>query len=295
MRTSVVICTYNPRPAFLTRTLESIGPQVAGHSDRECVIVDNNSPQPVECNQPWVRVVREPRQGLTAARLRGIRETFGELIVFVDDDNVLRSDYLDHAEAIEREWPQIGVFGGGTTPEFETPPPDWLAPFHAQLAIVPCNGDAWTNQRDYRAFPIGAGMCIRRRFAEQYAAEVNCNADRASLDRTANSLISGGDTDMVLTTLKAGGGIGRFQGLQLTHLIPAVRLEYAYTRRLAYASGYSAGKLSRHHDGASAMRCLAHGFRTLANAAFGSHRGKARWISTAANYGYLRGLMGMKP
>jgi glycosyltransferase involved in cell wall biosynthesis len=295
MRTSVVICTYKPRPAFLARTLDSIAPQVSGHAARECMVIDNNSPQPVECDQPWVRVIREPRQGLTAARLRGIRETSGNLIVFVDDDNVLRPDYLDHAEAIEQEWPLIGVFGGGTTPEFESPPPDWLGPFHSLLALVPCDADAWTNQRDYRAFPIGAGMCIRRTFAERYAAEVDGNAGRAALGRKGASLISGEDTDIVLTTLRAGGGTARFKRLGLTHLIPLERLDPHYMRRLAYASGYSAGKLSRHYDGASAPRCIAQAFRTLAHAAIGSHRGQARWISTAGKYGYLRGLMGMKP
>jgi glycosyltransferase involved in cell wall biosynthesis len=295
MHTSVVICTYNPRPEFLARTLQSIAPQVENGSTRECVIVDNNSPQPVACEFSWVRIVREPRQGLTAARLRGVRETAGELIVFVDDDNVLAADYLDHAEAIARDWPQLGVFGGGTTPEFETPPPDWLAPFFSLLAIARCDSDAWSNQRDYRAFPIGAGMCIRRRFAERYAEEVAGDTSRASLGRAGSSLASGEDTDMVLTTLAAGGGTARFKRLTLTHLIPAARLDYGYNRRLAYATGYSAGKLARHYDGVTGVRCVAQAFRTIAYTLFGSHRGKARWIAAAGKYGYLRGLVGLKP
>ena len=40
------------------------------------------------------------RLGLTPARLRGIRESRGELLVFVDDDNVLERDYLEVALAL---------------------------------------------------------------------------------------------------------------------------------------------------------------------------------------------------
>ena len=44
----------------------------------------------------------ENEPGLTAARVRGINESEGELLVFVDDDNLLADDYLERAVEIAR-------------------------------------------------------------------------------------------------------------------------------------------------------------------------------------------------
>ena len=51
---------------------------------------------------PRGRVVREDRLGLTHARTRGIEESSGEVILFVDDDNILREDYLEKNNECEQ-------------------------------------------------------------------------------------------------------------------------------------------------------------------------------------------------
>src|SRR4051812_93219 len=96
---SVVLCTHNPRPDFLARTLGSLRAQNLALSQWELVIVDNHSANPLSSLvdlswHPNGRIIREDELGLTPARLRGIAETHGEILVFVDDDNVLQSDYL---------------------------------------------------------------------------------------------------------------------------------------------------------------------------------------------------------
>jgi len=62
---------------------------------------------------PRGRHLREDEIGLTAARLRGIRDSRGELLVFVDDDNLLSPDFLEQAERISARYPYLGVFGAG--------------------------------------------------------------------------------------------------------------------------------------------------------------------------------------
>jgi glycosyltransferase involved in cell wall biosynthesis len=71
----------------------------------EYLIIDNNSQPSLAENvdlgwHPYARVVREEQLGLTAARLRGIKESTAALLVFVDDDNVLAADFLEQAIAI---------------------------------------------------------------------------------------------------------------------------------------------------------------------------------------------------
>src|SRR5687768_10274760 len=109
---SVVICTHNPREAYLSRVLQALAGQTLARDEWELVIVDNGSNKPVVDQvdlsfQPNARVEREDQLGLTHARLRGIRESRGETIVFVDDDNVLAPDYLAHALEIGKSWPQL--------------------------------------------------------------------------------------------------------------------------------------------------------------------------------------------
>ena len=75
---------------------------------------------------PSVRVVREDKLGLTHARVRGFQEAQGEIVVLVDDDNVLKPDYLERAVEILGKNPELGAIGGKALPEFEIEPPEWL-------------------------------------------------------------------------------------------------------------------------------------------------------------------------
>jgi glycosyltransferase involved in cell wall biosynthesis len=58
---------------------------------------------------PRGRHVREDEIDVTAARMRGIRESSGDLLVFVDDDNVLAPDFLKRALLVLRRHPFLGI------------------------------------------------------------------------------------------------------------------------------------------------------------------------------------------
>src|SRR6478609_179898 len=99
---SVIICTHNPREHILLRAVEGLRRQTLPVSRWEFVLIDNASAKPVAeyLDLTWHaagRIVREDELGLTPARLRGIAETRGDLVIFVDDDNVLDPDYLEQA------------------------------------------------------------------------------------------------------------------------------------------------------------------------------------------------------
>lgn len=235
---SVIICTYNPSEEYLRRTLEGIRCQTLSQNQWELILVDNNSRSPVATQfdlswHPSARHVREDEVGLTAARLRGIDESKGKLIVFVDDDNVLDPDYLENALKIGTEWKVLGAWGGQSDPEFEKSPPEWAAPFLGMLAIRVVNKELWSNDPNHLgAQPWGAGMCVRREVAVEYARTVRENPVRKALDRTGTSLGSCGDMDLVQTCPDLGLGFGLFPCLRLLHLIPSGRLEEDYLLRI---------------------------------------------------------------
>src|SRR5580658_2507120 len=126
MKLSVILCTHNPRENLLRRVLDGLRAQTLPAAEWELLLVDNASEKPLDLlyDLAWhlrARYVREQELGLTLARLRGIRESTGDVLVFVDDDTVLASDYLEQTLAVERQWPFIGMWAGQVDPEFETP------------------------------------------------------------------------------------------------------------------------------------------------------------------------------
>src|SRR5436190_1048189 len=113
---TVVICTHNPREPYLQRVLEALRAQTFPLSNWELLVIDNASVSPLEGRlelswHPQGRIIRENELGLTPARLRGIAEGRSDLLLFVDDDNVLDSDYVAQAAALAERLPIIGVFG----------------------------------------------------------------------------------------------------------------------------------------------------------------------------------------
>lgn len=243
---TVCLCTHNPRRDYLGRTLTALAAQSLAPGDWELVIVDNASAEPVQawvdlsglatlCELGNVRVVREDELGLTPARLRAIAEARAEALVFVDDDNLLAPDYLEHAIAILRERPELGAAGGRLIGEFEIEPPGWLRRFLPYLAVGD-HGDAPIVSAEGPGrqpwHPVGAGLVIRRELALDYARKLAGDAQRRQLDRRGSSLASAGDIDLVLGAIDAGRPVGYFPQLALTHLIPRERLTFSYMKRM---------------------------------------------------------------
>lgn len=241
---TLILCTHNPRMDYLQRTLESLRAQDLPTQHWEFLLIDNGSHEPLSTKidlswHPHGRVIREDTLGLTPARLRGISESTGPLLVFVDDDNELAPNYLTQALALAETNPQLGAFGGSVTGVFETPPPAWSKAYLCYLAIREVTRSVWTNEFRYDVVPVGAGMCLRRTLALAYAQNLASSSARTQLDRKGTSLASGGDSDMAFTALDQGLGIGLFPQLSLKHLIPSGRLQLAYLEKLSYSIAYS--------------------------------------------------------
>ena len=242
---SVITCAHNPRSDYLEQVLKSLQSQSLGKDSWEYLLIDNASDETLasRIDLSWhlhARHVREEQLGLTPARLRGIRESAGELLVFVDDDNLLDADYLEQATAISEKHPTIGAWGGQRRPVFERQPPEWTRRHWAHLALSEFEHDSWSNQPQLpETMPNGAGLCVRKPVAAYYA-ELHANGRRAFvMDRNGDSLVSGGDVDLACCACDIGWGVGLFASLKLMHLIPSTRLTEDYLLRLTEGVGYS--------------------------------------------------------
>lgn len=276
---SVITCTHNPRQDYLDKVLAALKSQTLPLEQWEYLLIDNASDRQLSSEidlgwHPNARHLREDRLGLTPARLRGIQEAKADILIFVDDDNVLDSDYLEVTLQISKNWSILGAWGGQIRGEFELSPPEWTKPYWKNLGIRDLDRDRWSNLlHQHETTPCGAGMCVRKVVAQEYAKLVNSDLKRLNLDRQGKLLISGGDTDLAFTACDIGLGTGLFVSLKLTHLIPSRRLEEDYlirlTEGLAYSNiilGYLRDRLPRKKTGTQSQltqyyKLLTQGFR----------------------------------
>lgn len=243
---SVIICTHNPRPDYFRRTLDSLQEQTLPRSQWELLVVDNASTKSLSESwnfswHPGAHFVSVPELGLTPARLRGIQESSGSLLVFVDDDNVLSPDFLEKICRIAEQNPHLSVFGAGVLePEFETPPAPELVSLLPLLALRKVSSVRWSNNpKDASCLPCGAGLAVTRATAEYYlqlTARLNFSK---MLDRRGGQLTSHGDDLFSWAAADLGQGFGIFPELRITHLISAGRLTRPYFLRLIEGSAFS--------------------------------------------------------
>jgi O-antigen biosynthesis protein len=120
---SVVVATFD-RPNDLRQCLRSLTQQQTNHSV-EIIVVDNHPasgqtpPIIAEFNQ--VRLVNEPRQGLSYARNAGIAASSGQIIVATDDDVIAPPQWLEQLVTPFID-PQVMVVAGNVLPySLETP------------------------------------------------------------------------------------------------------------------------------------------------------------------------------
>jgi glycosyltransferase involved in cell wall biosynthesis len=84
-------------------------------SDFEVTVVDDGStdrgPQLVlATSDPRVRLVRQDNAGVSAARNRGIRESTGRYVAFLDGDDEWLPEHLATLEGLIRRFPEAGIY-----------------------------------------------------------------------------------------------------------------------------------------------------------------------------------------
>ena len=250
MKLSLVICTHNPREDCIGATLASIrnlDPPAQGWA-WELIVIDNASNEPLagRIDLSWhraARVVREDKLGLSHARVRSYHEARGEIMLYVDDDNILGPGYLNDVVAAFAADPQLGAVGGRVLPRYEVTPPAWFSEGGFSLACRDLGNDPlfarWDDARARtypECAPIGAGMALRREAYGAYVDAASQDPVRLALGRNGTDLASGEDNDMVLTLLGKGWSVAYLPQLHIDHIIPATRLTEAYMIKYAASS-----------------------------------------------------------
>ena len=117
-RVSTIIPTYN-RPDFLREALASVLAQT--YQESEIIVVDDGSTNAAqdatrqvvqEFACVWLRPIRylfQPRQGVSAARNQGVAASQGELLAFLDSDDVWQPEKLARQLAFFETQPRAHI------------------------------------------------------------------------------------------------------------------------------------------------------------------------------------------
>lgn len=109
---SIVIPLYNKEQGIAS-TLQTVLKQT--YQDFEIVIVnDGSTDHSVEevkkVTDPRIRLIHQNNAGVSAARNRGIEESKGEYIAFLDADDEWKFDYLKTQYELTQKYPECNVF-----------------------------------------------------------------------------------------------------------------------------------------------------------------------------------------
>jgi glycosyltransferase involved in cell wall biosynthesis len=231
---TVVVCTYNGA-ALIPKTLEHIAQQrVNPGIPWEVVVIDNASTDNTSSVvlEEWekydypapLKLLYQPRQGLTFARIMALEESRYEFVLFCDDDNWLNQDYVNTAYELMIQHPRIGVLGGLGELVYEKDPPEWTQAFR----MFGNGPQEKSSGKVKRNIVYGAGCVLRRSALKRI---LNAGYKPFLTDRSANNLSSGGDYEICYVLSLIGYDIWYDERLHFKHYMPKERCEWKYYER----------------------------------------------------------------
>ncbi len=115
---SVIVPLYNKAP-YVRKALESIVSQT--YKDWECIVINDGSfDNSLEVVKNFVdefkmydlrfKIVDQKNAGVAAARNRGVAESHGEYVCFLDADDWWEPEFLEEMDKLVKEYPDAGLY-----------------------------------------------------------------------------------------------------------------------------------------------------------------------------------------
>ena len=240
---SVIVCTYN-REEYIGECLTHLTNQTLDKEKYEVLVINNNSTDNTEiiiqdfiikhANTPF-RYIIEKKQGLAFARNRGIFESNGEILSFIDDDAFVSKDYCSSIIDFFERRNDVAAIGGRIIPAYESKEPEWMSRYLLPLVAALDKGDkeiAFTGG----SFPIGANMAFRKTIFDEYGIF------DVELGRRGGGLEGGEEKDVFIRLKKGHEKIYFVPGVSVRHVIPPHRVDISYVKGLAIGVGTSEKK-----------------------------------------------------
>ena len=241
MKFSVIFCTYN-REKYIYNAMKSIVEQDFTYTDYEIVLINNNSTDSTEniCNRfredyPQVRFryFIETNQGLSYARNRGVKESRGDILVFVDDDATVFESYLPSINIFFDAYPEVNACGGPIVPVYEVEKPKWLSHYTEQLLGGALYEGDKVKPFSNGKYPGGGNSAFRKEVFEKYGLF------NVELGRKGTELIGAEEKDLYDRLTRGNEQFYYLPQMGIHHYIPEKKLTKAHFRELTYSIGKS--------------------------------------------------------
>ena len=239
---SIAICAHNASER-LSRCVAAIAAMsVPAETGWEVLVVDNASTDSTatvaeelgkKLRQPC-QVISEPKLGLVHARACAARSARGDILSFIDDDNLVSPDWIPCCLEFFRGSPKAGIAGGKIEPVFEDPasvPGDFQSRYADALAVRDLGDVARPLLPPADDPPCGAGMTGRTDLFRKILLEVGCFLT----GHNGSALSSGEDTEIGLIAQRLGWETWYVPAMRLAHILPPHRLRQDYLDRLVVA------------------------------------------------------------
>lgn len=225
---SVVICCYNSA-WVIRRTLEALKKQRFNTPiPYEVVLVDNRctddtvavAEDTMKDSKIDFRIVREDNPGLANARRKGIKEVKYEYVIYCDDDNIFCFDYVSTMAELLEMMPDVGAIGGKGIAEFESEPAE-IVKNHLECYAV-------GSQLEHKDWLFGAGVALRTALVRDVYDNQKCYL----IGRKGGVLLSGDDSELVMSMVLRGYKVFALDDVWYTHVLKSERLTEDYFHRL---------------------------------------------------------------
>lgn len=238
---SIIICTYN-RDKYIYNVLKSIIDNDFSHEKYEIILINNNSNDftESECKRfqndyPEInfRYFIENNQGLSYARNRGIKESQGDILIYIDDDATVNDLYLKtYADFFDRN-KMIYAAGGPIIPHYETQEPKWMSHYTKQLITGYLYKGNKIIKFSQGSYPGGGNAAYRKEVFDKVGL---FNVD---LGRKGNSLVGAEEKDIFDKMTMQGLQFYYLPNAILYHIISDSKLSDDYFTRLTFSIGQS--------------------------------------------------------
>ena len=240
MELSIIISTYN-NSASLMRTLLSVSEQNADKNIWECVVINNNSTDDTaeqfaafakEHADINIRLVDEPQQGLSYARNRGIVESKGQILAFIDDDETINKEFVSaYIDLFENHGAFVAA--GALKVCYDSARPKWMSHYTEKMIANPLDLGDEVITITRTVTPTGGNMAFNREVFNIYG-----NFD-VSLGRKGTALFGGEENELFDRIRDLGERIFYAPHAIAYHHIADRKLTAEYFDKLSYGVGVS--------------------------------------------------------
>jgi GT2 family glycosyltransferase len=257
MDIEIIICTHN-RAQLLRKTLASLGRvTIPQQCELRVVVVDNGSTDETAemvahdfrtVGRARTKLVREPRLGKSYAINKGVQETSGDILVFVDDDHRVSEGFLDAVVRCVEQEPTYRCYCGRILPDWDGTEPRWvhdqerypIRPFPIPTYDL---GERHVDVKEGRFLPGAGNLIIRRQLFDQ------TGGFDVALGPVGHNLHGGEDIDFVLRLLRTGEPIRYIPDAIQYHYVDHARLVLKYLLKKAYLRSLASRRLVGIPDG----------------------------------------------